>query len=159
MLGVVLIVLGVGALQWLAVDQGWSDGPAAIDRIVDATDGSRVADWGLAVGIPMLVVGLWFLYVALKPRRRTHERVPADVDAWLTPSALTALASSAAREVPGVTEATSTLNRKTALTVRVVTEPDMTQEPILGEVRTQVAARLEELTSRTVHVRPGKARR
>ncbi|WP_018157436.1 DUF6286 domain-containing protein [Demetria terragena] len=159
LVGLMLLALGAAAIQWMVVRQDWASGPAVLDRLVDAIDGSRVADWGLLAGIPMALIGLWLLFVALKPRRRTHERISDDLDAWLTPGALCALAETAAEDVPGVLQATGSLRRKTALTVRVATEPDVQPESVIEQVRAEVSSRVAELTTRTVDVRPTKASR
>lgn len=153
---VILLTLGAALGQFALVESGAMSGRSAVERLVTAVDGSTVAGWGLVAGIVMALLGLWLVFVALKPRRRTHEQVSAGADTWVTPRALAAMADDAAQDVPGVLDSSSSVHRRSGLRVRVSLESDLSPEPVCAQVRDQVTARVAELTSRTVDVRPMK---
>ena len=80
-------------------------------------DGLGFDWWMIPAAIVAIVVGVWWVYAALRPRRRTAVAVTARSSVWIGPADLARLASGAAETVPGVVEARSSATlRKIAVT-------------------------------------------
>jgi hypothetical protein len=88
----------------------------------------------IPAGIVAVVIGAWWVYAALRPRRRTAVAVTARSSVWIGPADLARLASRAAEKVPGVVEARS------SATLRKVT---VTAKTTAGDARAGVAAAVE----------------
>ena len=114
---IALLVLGLGviALRDSAVAAGWLDGQPFLVAAIGWIDGLGFDWWMIPVGVLSIVVGAWWILVALRPRRHTAVAVKAASGVWIGPADLARLASHAAETVPGVTGARSsaTLRRIT----------------------------------------------
>jgi hypothetical protein len=115
LIAVLLLGLGVVALRDGAVSAGWLDGKEWTKNAVGWVDGLTFAWWMIPVAIVAIVVGLWWVYAAVRPRRRTAVAVAARSSVWIAPADLARLASAAAESVAGVLDARSsaTLHRIT----------------------------------------------
>lgn len=116
---IALLVLGAGviALRDAAVFAGWLDGQPFTSTLIDGIDGLTVQWWTSPVGIVAILLGLWWTYAALRPRRRTAVAVAADTSVWIAPADLARIATTAAETVPGVLQArTSASLRKITVT-------------------------------------------
>ncbi|MBJ8339493.1 MULTISPECIES: DUF6286 domain-containing protein [Antrihabitans] len=99
--------------------------------------------WMLPASIAAVVVGIGLLFVAAKPRARTHFRTAGPLPMWLRPTDVARLSTSAATHVDGVRRAQTTVGRRTAK-VEIVTDG---RDPatITGAVQTAVTKSFTEL--------------
>jgi hypothetical protein len=112
-LALLLLGAGVIALRDGAVSAGWLDGRPFTTTFVGWLDGLSFAPWMVPVGLLAVVVGAWFAYAALRPRRPTAVAVAARSSVWMAPADLARVASRAAETVPGVLEARSSTTLRT----------------------------------------------
>ncbi|WBQ04672.1 DUF6286 domain-containing protein [Kribbella sp. CA-293567] len=126
------------ALQALDVVQGdsWSGWLAERLKLVEP------ADWMLPAGIAAVLIGLWFLVAALKPRRTTQWQV-GDSAVWIRPQDAARLAAGAASELGSVLSATTSAGRR-RITVKAVTTTDGAH--VGEELTTAVTSRLAPLS-------------
>lgn len=104
---VALTAIGIVAgHDWLS-RMGAIDGPEIIAGFVDWLDGRGWDTVLLPASVLGLAIGLALLFVAVKPRRRTHVRASADVDLWVRPIDVGRIAARAARRCPGVFDASA----------------------------------------------------
>ncbi|MBJ7339805.1 DUF6286 domain-containing protein [Mycolicibacterium sp.] len=113
LLALLLLAVGAVALRDFAVDMGWLRGSPWSTAAVDWLDGLTYQDWMRAVGVVVALAGLWSLYAALRPRRRTAIAVPARSSVWIGPTDLARLAAAAAETVPGVLSVRASANLRT----------------------------------------------
>lgn len=126
------------ALQALDVVQGesWSGWLADRVKLIEP------ADWMLPAGIAAVLIGLWFLIAALKPRRTTQWQV-RDSSVWIRPKDAARLAAGAASEVGSVLSATTSAGRR-KISVDAVTTTDTAQ--VREELEAAVTSRLAPLS-------------
>lgn len=153
-LGLALVGVAVVAVHDLAVDRGWASGQSWIGTVVDRLDGLRADVPVLVAGIVAAVVGLWLVWLAVKPAAPTHDTTPGEADVWITPRAVRALAAGAAESTPGVAAATAR-GRRGRLVVTVQSDrPD-----ISSLVESSVTTALDGLgSSRSVAVKTEKVK-
>jgi hypothetical protein len=108
LIALLLLGLGVVALRDSAVSAGWLDGKEWTKTAIGWLDGLSFAWWMIPAGILAIVVGIWWVYAAVRPRRRTAVAVAADSSVWISPADLARVASAAAESVAGVLDARST---------------------------------------------------
>ncbi len=150
-LGLVLVGVAVISVHDLAVSQGWTAGSTWTGAAVDRADGLTASVGVVAVGILLMLLGLWAVYLAIKPARRTHESSPTESDIWVTNGALTTLATSAAESTPGVASAKARTTRK-RIAVTVQSDRPGAEKAVEANVRTAV----EELSTRSITVKTEK---
>ena len=124
---IALLVLGAGviAVRDAAVFAGWLDGQPFTTTVIDGIDGLTVQWWTSPVGIIAIVVGLWWIYAALRPRRPNAVAVSADTSVWIAPADLARIATAAADAVPGVLSARSSAGlRKITVTAHTTADAD-----------------------------------
>jgi hypothetical protein len=126
------------ALQALDVIQGesWSGWLAERLKLIEP------ADWMLPAGIAAVLIGLWFVIAALKPRRTTQWQV-GDSAVWIRPKDAARLAAGAASEVGSVLSATTSAGRR-KITVTAVSTTDAAH--VGDELTTAVTSRLAPLS-------------
>ncbi|MCZ4517426.1 DUF6286 domain-containing protein [Rhodococcus ruber] len=114
------VVLGREALLKLgALDGSEWVGPAATHL-----DGLTAQSWMLPAGIAAVVVGFILVFVAVRPRRRTH-RALTERDVWLRKGDVAAVARAAALDNVGVDSATAKAgNKKVTVAASTVTGTD-----------------------------------
>ncbi|MCF4005886.1 DUF6286 domain-containing protein [Corynebacterium uropygiale] len=114
LIGLLFIALAViaGREIWAISDKG-ANAPQWLKPVFELFGGPGLPGWALAAGIIAIIVGIIFIIVALKPRRRTHRRVTSEVSLWTRPVDVSRMASQAARKVPGVSTAHSTVKGST----------------------------------------------
>jgi hypothetical protein len=105
LIALLLLAAGVVALRDAAVFAGWLDGRPWTSNFIDWLDGLTVQWYTSPLGVLALVIGLWWVYAALRPRRRTAVPVAAQTSVWIAPADLARIASAAAEPVPGVLDA------------------------------------------------------
>jgi hypothetical protein len=143
------VVLGQEALfRWGVVDTSW------LGSLLTGLDGMRAGSWTVPAGVVLVLLGLVLLFLALKPRRRTHVRVDGDADLWMSPTALAALARDAAEGVPGVARV-SVSGSPSAVRVRAGAEhPDGVAAAVEEAVRSRLDGADVRLSVRTHRYRP-----
>lgn len=125
-----LIALGAIAIRDICVDQRWITGSQWI-----AAASRWIADlswqgWFWAVAIALIVVGLLFVWTAIRPRTKTHIALDGagTVDGyapstWTRKVDVARRASAVARQAKGVTKADSTVKRRKVIT-RITTSDE-----------------------------------
>lgn len=146
-IAVAFIAIAVVAVQNLAVVQGWTSGTSWTTATADAVDGLTATWWVVAIGVVLALIGLWLVIVALKPRGRSHLETALDGDIWLTESAVSALAVSAAEDVASVASATAKVSRRKVSVTAQSNDPESR-----STVEQQVRQRLEGFSDRPVNV-------
>ena len=145
-----LVTSGSIAVRDALVLGGIVGGRSWIQQTSEYLDGRTAADWLVPAGIGCLLLALWLLVLALRPRSPSEARVHARTGVFLTKASLRRLAASAARDVDGVdtADATATLSR---VRVTATTTPDQKDE---------VEARLDETINQRLSalVRPPRVR-
>ena len=139
-LAMLVVALGVVGLHdaLLAADAvGGSSWSAAT---VSAVDGTRRGLWLVPVGALAVLVGLWLLLTALRPRPRTAIALRADTGVVLRPRDVAKLARTMASEVDGVTSASATARRRRVAVAVVATSSDGIREAVAAAVAARFAA-------------------
>lgn len=147
-IAVLFIAAAVVTVRDLAVSQSWTTGSTWTGSVVDSVDGLTATWWVVAAGIVLALIGLLLVVLAVKPRRRSHHATALSGDVWVTSSALSAVAVSAAEETPGVADATARIKRG-----RVAVTVQSHETDIQSEVEENVSRRLEGFTDRSVVVK------
>ena len=160
LVAIALIALAVVGIHDLTVTQGWASGHAWARGALDGVNHSTRADWVIPLAVVVLLIGLFLLFVSVKPRRTTHQPV-ADQDqaaqVWVTPAALTRLAQSAGEDVPGVLDAHSKVSRR-RIRVSVHTTPGADRDQISQTATDLVQERIGDLSDLPVKVYTQEAR-
>lgn len=109
--GLLLIALGAVAIRDIAVRADWLDGRewsiSAAEWIADL----HWQEWMWPAAAGLVIVGLLLLWIAVKPRRRSHLRLAAP-DMWTRPGDLARRCSAAVTELPGVYDADTIVTRR-----------------------------------------------
>lgn len=112
---VALALAVIGAMaghDWLARMEA-IERPEIIAGFVDWLDRHGWDNALLPASVLSTLLGLALLYVAVRPRRRTHVRASGRADQWLRPVDVGRLAARAARRCPGVFDATAIATERT----------------------------------------------
>lgn len=151
LLALLLIAAGVIAVHDWLIGLGWITGDDWLTSAMEAVDDIQVETWMVVAAVPLALVGLWLVLVGIKPRRRTHQPTPdSELDLWITPGALAAIAGHAADRQPGIASATAHPRRR-RIDVDISTE-DRGAE-VQSRVQEAVEHSLEGLTTHRVRVR------
>ena len=124
LIAVLILSAGAVALRDAAVHFGWLTGAAWTDTVVSGLDGLTYQGWMLPAAVVAIVVGLWCVSAAIRPRRRTALAVPATSSVWIAKSDLARLASAAAASVPGVLDSRASASLRTVTVTADVTAGD-----------------------------------
>lgn len=136
-----LLGVGVVGVQAALVAAGVLTGTAWLTWVIQQVDGLAPAGWMLPVGVVLVVLGLWLLWAALRPRPRTAVALTAATGVFLKPRDLSRLAVAAADQVDGVQDAKATASRG-KVSLRIVSTGAST---VADEVRAAVTERLAAL--------------
>ena len=144
---VALLLLAAGAvgIRDGAVGAGWIDGTPWTETAAQWVDGLAFAGWMIPIAIVSIVLGLFLLVAALKPRRRTALEVAAQTSVYIEPSGVARIAADAARSVDGVLDARASATRR-SVTVRADITGDERSE-LEKAIADQVGIALEPLTA------------
>lgn len=140
-LALLVTALGAAALRDAVLATGLIDGTPWVLGAVESLDGLRPDPWVLVVGVVLVLVGLWLVVCALRPRPRTGLALRADTGVFLRPRGVSRLATAAAEDVDGVLDASAATTRR-SVSVRVTTTGD---DGTPDAVRAAVSARLAHL--------------
>lgn len=111
-LALVVMLGGVVSLREAGIELGWVDGTPWIGAAITALNGLRSQWWMVPAGAVALILGLWLVVVAVRPRRKTVVAVDAAGSVWMRPRDVARLASHAASCVPGVEVLNSAATRR-----------------------------------------------
>ena len=111
-LSIMVVGVGVVGIHDALVGLGAVDGTPWIDHLVEVIDGWQPQAWLLPVGILLVLLGLWLLMAALRPRPQTGFALRAETGVYLRAADLQRLAVRAAGDVDGVISARSTASRR-----------------------------------------------
>jgi hypothetical protein len=124
LIALLILAAGAVALRDAAVRFGWLQGTAWTDTAVSGLDGLTYQPWMLPGGVVAILIGLWWVSAALRPRRRTALAVPARTSVWIAKADLARLASAAAASVPGVLDSRTSASLRTVKVTADVTGSD-----------------------------------
>lgn len=111
-LALIVMFVGVVSLREAGVVLGWVGGTPWIGTAIAALNGLRSQWWMVPAGVGALLLGLWLVFVALRPRRKTVVAVDAAGSVWMRPRDVARLATHAASCVPGVEVLNSAATRR-----------------------------------------------
>lgn len=138
---ILVTTLGIIAIRDALVAAGAITGSPWLTAAAGALDGLTPAPWFVAVGVVLLLLGLWLVAKALRPRPRSGIALRAETGVFLRPQDVARLASGAAADVDGVLDSTASASTR-KLVVRVTTTGDPSTEQ---QVREAVTERLSHL--------------
>ncbi|MEV3976975.1 hypothetical protein AB0K68_54130, partial [Streptomyces sp. NPDC050698] len=107
-----LLALGVVGVRDALVDTGVITGSQWIPRAATYVDGLTYQGWMLPAGIAAVVLGLWFVIVGLKPRRKTANALVGVTNTWIDPADVAAIASVRVESLAQVRSASSHATRR-----------------------------------------------
>lgn len=139
-LALLVVALGVVGLHDALVAANAVRGGSWSAAAVSAVDGTRRALWLVPVGALAVLVGLWLLLTALRPRPRTAIALRADTGVVLRPRDVAQLARSTAGEVDGVTSASASARRRRVSVAVVATSQDGVRDAVAAAVAARFAA-------------------
>lgn len=109
-----LTVLGLVGVRDALISGNVLTGQSWLEGGVDAMDGMQPQWWLVPAGAVMLLLGLWLLLVALRPRRSTAVALRSETGVFLRPGDVQRLASRAAEDVDGVLSSNVSVTRRAA---------------------------------------------
>ena len=142
-LALVLVAVGVAGIRDALVAIGAVEGEPWIDSVVDTVDGWQPQFWLVPAGIALVLLGVWLILVALRPRSRTGVAVRAATGVFLRTGDVERLAARAASDVDGVLSARSSASHRKVEVQVAVTGGANTAD----RVRTAVQDALQPLES------------
>lgn len=133
LIALLLIAAGVVAVREMLLSANAISGPSWVLNTAAWVDRLPPAAWLIPAGIGAILVGLWWLISALKPRRRTELRMADEHDLWMRRADISRIAHATADSVAGTTSASARTGR------RRVTVTVTTTEAEAPELRTAVS--------------------
>ncbi|MEE3852786.1 hypothetical protein VZC37_20775 [Gordonia sp. LSe1-13] len=109
-----LLALGVVAARDLLVEAGWLTGPGWLHAAADWIADIRWWDWMWPMAIAMISVGVGLLWLAVRPRRRTHLSIAEHEVLWTRRVDVARSCSAVVCALPGVADATTVVGRRRA---------------------------------------------
>ncbi|MEX3627704.1 DUF6286 domain-containing protein [Corynebacterium sp. LK2514] len=154
-LGLLLLALAVmaGRETWLVATD--ANASSWVTPVTDLVARENLETWMIWAGVAAVVVGLIFLIVAFKPRRKTHMRLESERSSvWLRAVDVARRSSAVARQVPGVAAArTQATDKNVKITVNGDTE-DPALAPRVEDAVSQALQTLESTPRVSVTVEP-----
>ena len=138
-----MLLLGVGVVgvQAALVAAGLLHGTSWLTWIIQQFDGLTASAWMVPAGIVLVLLGLWLVMMALRPRPSTAMTLAASTGVFLKPADVARLAVAAADQVDGVQDAKASASRG-KVSLRIV---GTGSSAIAGEVKQAVTERLSAL--------------
>ena len=153
-LALLLTAAGLVAIRDAVVRSGLLAGQPWTEQTLRALDGLSAAGWMVPAGAALILLGLWLLLTALRPRRRTAISVTSSTGVFLRLRDVARLAERAAEQVDGVLVARARATRR-AVTVRVrSTGSSETAEGVRSAVSGRLSA-LDQIPTVKVHLEKG----
>lgn len=97
--------------------------------------------WMFPAGIAAVIVGLILVFIALKPRKKTHHRLIANVPVYLRTIDVVRMCTAAAEKVAGVHDASTDVSKRSVTVTIHGTDPD-------GSLSSRVAQAVQPLVER-----------
>ncbi|QGU03727.1 DUF6286 domain-containing protein [Corynebacterium comes] len=120
-LGLILLAVAVVCARelWLRNSRSihWE---SWVNPIVMTIGNATFQPWMLPAGLGALLLGGFLVWVAVRPRTRTHRAVASEASVWMRPVDIARMLSGAALAVPGVATAASHVSGRSA-TVSITT--------------------------------------
>jgi hypothetical protein len=136
---VATVAIGVVGVHDALQAAGAVRGPSWTEWLAGRLETIQPGGWMIPAGIIAVVVGLFFLVAALKPRRVTHSAVGRD-GVWIRRRDIARLAAESAESVDSVVSATAKSRRRTVrLTVRATGDTDRVATDVDTTVRERLA--------------------
>lgn len=143
-LSIAVVALGVVGIRDALVYAGAVDGTPWIESVADGVDGWQPQLWHMLLGALLVLIGLWLVFAALRPRPRTGIAVRAQTGVYLRNGDVERLSKSAASDCDGVLSADADASRRKVEVKIAITGGSATAEG----VRAAVQEALEPLETR-----------
>ncbi|MFI5730014.1 DUF6286 domain-containing protein [Kribbella sp. NPDC051587] len=141
---IAVVAVGAVGIRDTLVATGVITGSSWLEWLFSKAEVLKPADWMIYAGAGSVLIGLWILIAALKPRRTTHLAVGEDGSGvWIRGRDAARLATDTARGIDSVTNASTTAKGR-KLRIDVTTLADA--ERVRDELTTAVARRLNTVT-------------
>lgn len=114
LLGVAMLGLCAGAIRDLIIEAKWVNDREWTQAAADWITRIHWYQWMWAVAVGLILVGLLFVWLALKPRKRTFVSLGDDEVMWTRRGDVARRCSAAVATLPGVEHATTVVGRRTA---------------------------------------------
>jgi len=144
---VAVLVLALGALGIVEalLGAGVIGGSSWVGQGARRVNGLTAAAWCVPVGIGLVLLGLWLLVAAVRPRPRRVVAVTATTGVYLRPADVARLAGAVASRVDGVSAAKATATRRK---VTIEAETIIADTSVVrAAIETAVSDRLQALAS------------
>ncbi|MFW0792543.1 DUF6286 domain-containing protein [Gordonia sp. CPCC 205515] len=138
-IGIALLAVAVIAIRDLLIDVGWLSGSQWIAAALDWIADIGWADWMWPVAVVAILLGLFLLWLAIKPRKQTHLSMSGYQVMWTRPVDLARRCSAAVSRVPEVNHASTVVGRRT-VKVSVNAEPGVDPAEVTRAVDEVVSA-------------------
>jgi len=159
LIGVAMLSLAVVAVRDLLVAAGWISGPGWLTTAALWVADIDWWDWMWPAAVASIIVGGVLLWLAVRPRRRTHLSVAEHEVLWTRRGDVARRCSAAVSALGGVSHATTVVGRRTVkVSVTVHDSVDRSViDQVVGEVLSTIAAPLRRKV-RIVSARGGDER-
>lgn len=151
-LAVLLLAAGAVLVRDALVAAGALSGRSWLGAAAEGVRGSAPATWLVPAGAVVVLVGLWLVVTALRPRTRTAVPLTSQSGAFLHTRDVARLAAGAARDVDGVLDASASASRRKVVVTVSGTAADGLREDVTAAVTHRLAA-LESAPRISVGVR------
>ncbi|AZG48719.1 DUF6286 domain-containing protein [Gordonia insulae] len=112
LLGLVMLGLVVVVIRDLLIRIGWVSGSEWLHAAADWVAGIRWWNWMWALAIGLVLVGVAMIWLAVRPRRRTHLSLSGYEVMWTRRGDLARRCSAAVSTMPGVDHASTVVGRR-----------------------------------------------
>ncbi len=150
LLALVVIAVGAVALREMLLGANAIAGPDWVTATARWVDGLQPATWLLPAGVGVVLVGLWWVWAAVKPRRRTEVALDGGAGVWMRAGDISRAAHATADSVAGTTTASARTSRRRVTVTITATQAEA--DGLRGQVAEAVAERLAPL-ERTLSVK------
>lgn len=130
-----------------------------VEPLIETVGNATYQLWMLPAGAGAVLLGLFLVWVACRPRARTHLPVGRGAVVWMRRVDIARMLSATARGVPGVASAASHVNGRTATVSVTGRAPDANLSPAVAAVLDPLLGRLGlDLALRVRENTPGEVR-
>lgn len=135
LIGVLLLAVSVVCVRevWLR-NSRTNHWESWVEPLVETVGNTTYQLWMLPAGIVAVLLGLFLVWVAFRPRTRTHLSVGRGAAVWMRRVDIARMLSATARTVPGVATAASRVNGRTATVSITGRSPDANLSPAVAAV-------------------------
>lgn len=155
----VLLGLGVVGIRDALAAAGALKGALWTVTAAEAVSGSKPTVWVLVGAVVAVLLGLWFVVSALRPRSSVGLRVSATSSVWIAPRDAARLSLGSATQVPGVTGATASASRRRLVITTTGEATGVDLESAVREAATTALAGLEDAPSVRVRAKAPRVAR